>query len=318
MIKIIKKHLSHSNFRSSLDLTDYSSRIKSCLFIPGNQEKMLFKAEKINANVIVPDLEDSVPLKEKINARNKILSFLLNNPTVSNTQERLIFPRLNSLESGLFLDDLNFLLSSQTHKFIDGFVIPKVNTPEEYKEIEDKVRNLENKLQIQENSVKLIIWIESTKGIINMQQIFQLNKNFRIVAAAFGAEDFCNDFEIERSQSLEIPRYLFAMTAHAYNIIPLDTPNVEYKNPEKLIEEIQMIKKLGFKGKFAIHPSQVDVINKYFSPSEKEIEEALRIVEEFEKSEKIGRASLNVDDKMVDIPVYKRALKVLKRGEYRR
>ncbi len=149
-----------------------------------------------------------------------------------------------------------------------------------------------------------------------MQEIFKLNKNKRIIAAAFGAEDFCNDFEIERSQSLEIPRYLFAMTAHAHDIIALDTPNVEFKNPENLIEEIKMVKKLGFKGKFAIHPNQVHIINKHFSPSEKEIEESLKIVEEYEKAEKIGRASLNVDDKMVDIPVYKRALNVLKRAEY--
>lgn len=311
MIRTIKKY--YSNIQPIPSSTTNYSHLKSCLFIPGNQEKMLQKILKINADIIVPDLEDSVPISEKIKARNLILSHIIS-PAVSATK-KTIFPRLNSLQSGLFYEDLESLMILEIRNHIQGFVIPKINTAEEYDEINKQFTNLENKLDFVENSFKLIIWIESTRGMVNMQEIFKLNTNKRIIAAAFGAEDFCNDFEIDRSQNLEIPRYLFAMTAHAYGIIPLDTPNVEFKNENKLIEEIEMVKKLGFKGKFAIHPNQVDVINKYFSPSDREVIEARKIVDEYEKAEKFGRASLSVDDKMVDIPVYKRALNVLRRAD---
>ena len=146
------------------------------------------------------------------------------------------------------------------------------------------------------------------------------NKEYTInqlIGAAFGAEDFCNDFGIERSEDLkeiEVARSIFAFTARAYNILAFDTPNVDFKNPESIIKEINYVKKIGFKGKFAIHPSQVDLINKHFCPSESELKEAYMIKEEYEKGVSEGKGAISVNGKMVDVPVYKRALNIIFRS----
>jgi citrate lyase subunit beta/citryl-CoA lyase len=285
-------------------------RIKSCLFVPGNQEKMLKKSYNIGAHVLVPDLEDSVPISDKQNAIGIIKSHL---PEMKSADSnRLIFPRVNSLQSGLFETDIDSLLTEETFKHIDGLVVPKLSTPEELSIVNDKISKLE---KYKDKPLKLIVWIESTLGLVNLKDILVLNKKLdRLIGLAFGAEDFANDFETERKADLsniEVPRAIFAYTVHAFGLIPFDTPYVEFKNTDGLISDIKKVKSIGFKGKFAIHPSQVDVINKNFSPSETEIEEAYVIVEAFEKSIKEGRASLGVNGKMVDYPVYKRALGVL-------
>jgi citrate lyase subunit beta/citryl-CoA lyase len=286
------------------------SNIKSCLFVPGNSEKMLYKSISVDSDIIVPDLEDSVPLKEKNQAVcivNKML------PQISGSNKRsLLFPRLNSLYSGLFSPNLNEIMK-ENHDKIQGFVIPKVDTPHQYQEITKEIEKAEQIYKV--NSIlKVIIWIESPLGFVNMKEIFALNKNRRIIGAAFGAEDFSNSLGIQRSKDLrelDIARNLFAITAKAFNIIAFDTPYVEFKNEKGLIEEIEKVKKMGFKGKFAIHPSQVNVINKHFLPSESEIQWAKNIIKEYEQAEKAGRGSLSVNNEMIDEPVYKRALSII-------
>jgi len=216
--------------------------------------------------------------------------------------------------------DLQNLLTEETSKYLSGFVIPKLNTPEELDYIISEISKLEEKLKITENNkLKLVVWIESPLGLVNMREIFKMNqKHGRIIGAAFGAEDYCNDFGIHRSESLkevEIARSIFALTAHAYNILAFDTPNVEFRNPESIIKEIEYVKTLGFKGKFAIHPSQVEIINKFFSHSENQLKEAMKIVEEFEKGVKNGKGAIEIEGKMVDYPVYKRALSIIERAK---
>ena len=130
---LIKKFSSHLNPPIKNDLYKH---IKSLLFVPGNQEKMLRKSYNISSHVIVPDLEDSVPNQEKANARKIVLEHL-DKISVSN-DKRLVFPRLNSLSANLFDQDLEEMLNEKSADFINGFVIPKVNTPEEFKYILNK------------------------------------------------------------------------------------------------------------------------------------------------------------------------------------
>jgi citrate lyase subunit beta/citryl-CoA lyase len=301
------------NFKLVIKRISYTN-IKSCLFVPGNQEKMLKKSYNINTHILVPDLEDSVPITEKQNAAEMIKSHLLN---MKSTQQRLIFPRLNSFQSGFFESDLNNLITKDSIQYIDGLIIPKLSTPEDFNSIHEKILTAERKFN-KEKPLKFIAWIESTLGLVNLKDILVANTKLnRLIGLAFGAEDFTNDFQIERKEHLkniEVPRSVFAFTVHAFGLIPFDTPYVEFKNTEGLIEDINYVKSIGFKGKFAIHPSQVEIINQCFSPSSKEVEEARSIKEAFENSLKEGKASLSLNGKMVDYPVYKRALNVLDRA----
>ncbi len=326
----------NKNNRLNFFSTNTYSNIKSCLFVPGNQENMLKKSLNIKSDITVPDLEDSVPLSEKSNAREVVINHINSLSNCSNdniTKPKklpIIFPRVNSISSNLFEADLNSLLTNKTCDNLKGFIIPKVNTPEEYKYISNCILYKERELNLTLGSIKLIIWIESALGIVNMKEIFtaasESHSTKRLIASAFGAEDFCNDMAITKQENfisdsdsnnnqLLFARSQFAINANAFGILPFDTPNVNFRQPESLISEIKYVKSLGFKGKFAIHPSQVDIINSLFNPSESEIEWANKVKIQFETAMKMGRGSLNLDGKMVDVPVYKRALKILSKIE---
>ena len=285
--------------------------IRSCMFVPGNQLRMLQKSLTIPANIIIPDMEDSVPESEKLGALDTIKAFL---PNFTNHR---VYPRVNSVESNLIIRDLNGILDENTIAHIEGIVVPKLQSLEQYSFIEEYLKSFEHRHERKENSIKLIPWFESPYAILNMAKV--LEKSNRIVAASIGGEDYLWEMGLERSDSLkelEHARVLFCMNCLAYGVVPLDTPNVDYTEPDKLEQEIKYLRKLGFKGKNAIHPTQVPIINRGFGLRKDEIEHAQQVVEAFEKAEREGKAALNFQGKMIDVPVYKKALSVLKEAKF--
>ena len=142
----------------------------------------------------------------------------------------------------------------------------------------------------------------------------------RIMAGAFGADDFLTDFGIERRYVLEELDYFrkkFALHCAANNVISIDTPYVHFKNPDGLKEELAYLKTIGIKAKFAIHPLQIDIINSSFMPTQEEIEYAQGLVQAFEVAMEEGKAAIDYQNKMCDVPVYKRMLNVLKKAGLR-
>ena len=131
---------------------------------------------------------------------------------------------------------------------------------------------------------------------------------------AFGAEDFTNDMGIERSDTGEevlVPRSLVPVAARAANVASLDSPFVLFQDPDALRADAKRARQMGYTGKFAIHPSQLDIINEVFSPSPEQIAYARKIMEAWEQAEAEGRGSLAMDGRMVDVPVVKRAQNLL-------
>jgi len=140
------------------------------------------------------------------------------------------------------------------------------------------------------------------------------------VAGAFGADDFLTDFGIERRYNLEeldFYRKHFALHCAAHNVVSIDTPYVHFKDPEGLKEELEYLKGIGMKAKFAIHPLQIDIINETFRPSAEEIKYASGLVQAFEKAMEEGKAAIDYENKMCDVPVYKRMVNLLKRAGLR-
>lgn len=136
----------------------------------------------------------------------------------------------------------------------------------------------------------------------------------RIVAVAFGAEDFTDDMGIGRTEDeseVAFARNSVCIAARAAGVDALDTPFFRFQDSRGLQANVQAAKQLGFKGKFAIHPAQVDVINTLFLPTEAEIEHAQRVVAAFEEAERAGRGSTSLDGKVIDVPVVKRARSML-------
>ena len=281
---------------------------RSLLFVPGNREDMLSKAGSLPADALVPDLEDSVPLKEKERAREIVGQVV---KTLAQRGQAVI-PRINALDTGLAGSDLAAVMCPEVY----GISVGKVESPWEIGQISSMLEATERRAGLPVGHTRIIPWLESAKGIMLAYEIAQASP--RIVGVAFGAEDFTNDMGIQRTEEGEevtFPRARVAVAARAAEVLGFDTPYVNFRNPEGLQRDVQVALRLGFKGKFAIHPSQLDAINSMFSPSSEEIEYARRVVEAFEEAESRGSGATSLDGKMIDVPIVKRARNLLAQSD---
>ena len=270
--------------------------LRSLLFVPGNQPRMLERASGLNPDAFIPDMEDSVPIDEKANAREVTSSYLAQLGSGGTP----VIPRVNSLDTGLLDDDLASVVGGH----IFGVSVGKIETPAGHcNDISEKLEALERKAEIEVGSVRLVPWIETAMAIVHLYEICKASP--RIVGVAFGAEDFTNDMGIERTESeteTYFARNSIAVAARAANVLALDTPYFSFRDPDGLSENASVARQYGFKGKFAIHPAQIDIINETFSPSATEIEHARRVVEAFDEAARRGRGSTSLDGKVVDVP----------------
>jgi len=266
---------------------------------------MLEKAQKFAPDAFIPDMEDSVPDAEKAAARNTIHDFL---PKLSESGI-LVIPRVNALHTGWLKHDLEAVVGPYIH----GISIGKVDTPADIKLIADLIGELESQTDLPIGKIKLIPWIETAKAIVNCYEI--CCSSDRILGVALGAEDLTNDMGIERREdesNVAYPKDVLCVAARAAEIMAFDTPYFRFKDEEGLRDSIAKARQQGFKGKFAIHPAQVSPINEGFAPSASEIEYARQVVTAFEEAERSGRGSTQLDGMVVDVPVVKRARKILK------
>jgi citrate lyase subunit beta/citryl-CoA lyase len=278
--------------------------LRSLLFVPGNQPTMLDKAAGFAPDAFIPDLEDSVPVEEKARAREITASYL---PRLSQVGP-MVIPRVNALDSGWLEDDLRALVSP----YIAGVSVGKIQTPQDIARISELLAQQEQRVGVPVGQVRLIPWIETALAVVHAYALCTASP--RIVGVAFGAEDFTHDMGIERNDDdseVAYPRSAMCVAARAAGVLALDTPYFRFRDPEGLQQNAMGSRKIGFKGKFAIHPAQVDIINATFSPSASEIDYARRVVAAFEEAERAGRGSTSLDGKVIDVPVVKRAIALL-------
>ncbi|MCX8213528.1 MAG: CoA ester lyase [SAR202 cluster bacterium] len=279
---------------------DEPAMLRSLLFVPGNRADMLEKALGLAPDALVPDLEDSVPPAEKAKARDIVASFL---PRLAQAGVAVI-PRANPASTSLLEDDLAALVGPD----IFGISVGKIGDASELAHVEAHVERLEAEAGIGKGRVRLVPWIETARAVVNAYEICSASP--RVVAVAFGAEDFTNDMEIERTEdALEIvyPRQVVGVAARAAGVLALDTPWVSFRDTDGLKRDARAARGYGFRGKFAIHPSQIGPINETFAPTEVELEYARRVISAFEEAEDSGSGATSLDGKMIDIPVVRRA-----------
>ena len=278
--------------------------LRSLIFVPGNRANMLERALNFPADVIMVDLEDSVPPEEKVAARAVAADWI---PRLREAGQRVMV-RANALDTGLTRDELAAVISPDLY----GVSVGKTESAWDLQEIERIISPLEARAGLEPGRIKLIPWIESARAIVNVSEMASaLN---RIVAIAFGAEDFTNDMGIRRTDDgdeVYHPRCTVAIAARAAGVASLDSPYVAFRNPEGLRKDAGAARQMGYTGKFAIHPSQVETINELFSPLPEDVAYARRVMEAWREAEANGRGSLSLDDKMVDVPVVKRAQNLL-------
>jgi len=282
--------------------------LRSLLFIPGNRSNMLEKAFVSSADAIVPDMEDSVPEAEKSAARDLIADFL---PRLHATG-KFICPRVNSLETGRTRDELAAVVGPH----IDAVSIGKILTPGDVSAVSQMIGALERERAMEVGTIRLVPWIETARAIVECHAICQASR--RIIAVAFGAEDFTHDMGIEHADdesNLAFARASICVAARAAGVIALDTPYFRFRDIEGLTAHSLRSRRLGFGGRFAIHPGQTDAINECFAPSSEQIEQARRIVAAYENAERDGRASTSLDGLVIDVPVVRRARALLALAE---
>ncbi len=276
---------------------------RSLIFVPGNNSRFLEKAKHIEADIVCFDLEDSVPDKEKKNARKLIKKSLKSRSEYYSS----IFVRTNSPSSGKIPDDLKEIIQ----KGIDGIVIPKINNVQELKKIEKNLQSLEKTRKLK--SIQIIPSIESTEGVVNTYQISSYSK--RVSAVIFGVFDLLNDLGVEYTKDPKGAKYSRAK-------IPVDTKAAgvasidaiwqdlkDIKGPEK---DCKAGKSLGYTGKSLIHPDQISITHKIFYPTKLEIQWAEKVCKSYLESAKKGKGATTVEGKMIDEVHFKQAEAILK------
>ena len=278
--------------------------IRSLIFVPGNRANMLERARSFNVDIVMVDLEDSVPPDEKTNARGLAAEWV---PTLRGEGQRVMV-RVNSLDTGLVGDDLRAVVATGLY----GVSLGKVESAWHVQDLAQLLGALESAAGIEFGSLKIIPWIESAQAVWGAKEIATASQ--RVVAIAFGAEDYTNDMGIERTDSgdeVYVARAMVPIAARAAGVASLDSPFVGFQDPDALRADAGRGRQMGYTGKFAIHPAQLGIINEVFSPAAEEIAYARRVMEAWEQATSAGRGSLALDGRMVDVPVVKRAQNLL-------
>ena len=275
---------------------------RSLIFVPGNNSRFLEKAKNLHADIVCFDLEDSVPDKEKTNARKLIKSALKSRKSYKSS----IFVRTNSPLSGKIPSDLKEVVQ----KGIDGIVIPKVNNVAEMKKIIKSLTALEKTRKLK--PTQIIPSIESAEGVVNTYDIASFSK--RISAVVFGVFDLLNDLGVEYTKNSEGEKYSrrkIPVDAHAAGVAAIDAIWQDLKDSKGLERDCKLGKSLGYTGKSIIHPDQISVVHKLFHPNKNEILWAEKVCKIYLQSSKKGKGATTVEGKMIDEVHFKQAKALL-------
>ncbi|MDL2280914.1 CoA ester lyase [Selenomonadales bacterium OttesenSCG-928-I06] len=278
--------------------------IRSIIFVPGNKEKMLTKSLGLGGDALVWDVEDAVPLAEKDLARATIGKALDELPA----DHPPIYVRINPLPTNMLSADLNQIVKPDLY----GVMLAKAEYTSQVVELDTELSRLELANGLTPGSIKIHCILETCLGIINAYELATASS--RVDGVSFGAEDFTLDLGTSRSRDgieQAYARGAVTVAAAAAKVMAIDTVYSDLNDEEGLIKESQNARQIGFTGKFALHPKQVAPINQAFSPSEKEVEYATKVVAAFKKAEEENLGVITVDGRMVDPPVVKKAQQIL-------
>jgi len=278
---------------------------RSLLYVPGNMPGMLQNIPVFDADGVMIDLEDAVPLAEKDTARLLARNFL--RTFASRPTE--VFVRINALDTRFALDDLREVLPARP----DGIRLPKADDPEVVERLDTLLTEYEEKLGLEIGFFSIMPSIESAVGVLNCVKTAQASR--RLVALAFGAEDYTASMEIQRSRSGEEllgARMQIVWAAKAAGLQAIDSVFADATDADGLRAETELVKGLGFTGKSLVNPRQITVVHEVFRPKPGEIEHALEVLEAIKKAREMGTGVISLRGRMVDAPVVKRAARTIR------
>ena len=280
---------------------------RALLYMPGDDRRKIEKAATLGVDCICMDMEDGVAITRKTEARAVIAQAM--KELDFGAAERCI--RINSFGSGFEKFDLAAAVATDP----DAIVVPKVETPQQVREISEYIEMYELSSKMDVGTIRMLVGVETARGILNLEEIAGADR--RLEALIFGAEDFAASIGATRTP--EGTEVLYArsavVTACAANELQaIDMVYIDFRDSEGLLAEAEEGARLGFSGKQIIHPNQVEPVQAAFTPSDEAIEYAQRVVRAFSASQKEGKGAFALDGKMIDMPLLKNAQKVLDRA----
>jgi citrate lyase subunit beta / citryl-CoA lyase len=284
--------------------------LRSILFIPGDSEKKLAKADDFAADALVLDLEDSVAPSRKPLAREMVRDFLAARPGKRKSQ---LWIRINPLDHPDVLEDLVATASGTP----DCIMQPKTNGPEDVLRLSHYLDVLEAREGLAPGRIKVHSIATETAVAMFTLGAYAEAKLPRLVSMNWGAEDLSSAIGAAGSKGADgdwdfpyqIVRTQFLFAAHAAGVQAIDTLYADYKDEGGLRRSCDLARRQGFTGRIAIHPAQVNVINESFSPSAEDVAQARRLVAAFAAAPDAG--TIGLDGKMYDIPHLNQAKHVL-------
>ncbi|NHC38909.1 citrate (pro-3S)-lyase subunit beta [Bacillus sp. MM2020_1] len=277
---------------------------RSMLYVPGNNPGMIRDANIYGADSIMFDLEDSVSLNEKDSARQLVYE-ALRTMDYGRTE---ILVRVNGLDTPFGRDDFEAIVRAKP----DAIRLPKTETPQDVEEADELITRIEREAGMEYGTIKLMAAIESALGVINAYKIATASK--RLIGIAIGAEDFVTNLKTTRSKEgieLLTARSQILFAARAAGIDALDTVFSDVDDEEGFIQEVKLIKQLGFDGKSLINPRQINIVHNIYSPTEGEIKKSFAVIAAAKEAEQKGSGVISLNGKMIDKPIVERAYRVL-------
>jgi citrate lyase beta subunit len=273
-------------------MSDLSSA-RSLLFVPGNEERKLAKALEAGADAVVADLEDAVPAPEKAAARSLVARVLAEAQSQS-----LVMARVNAVGTQFWEDDARALSGLD----LDALVLPKANP--------------EAVAALGPDGPPLVAIVETAQGL---RHAYETASSPRVVALVLGAVDLGLELGLERrpdGQEVLLARSQLVVDSAAAGLrAPFDQVHLDTRDEEGLEEDCRLARSLGLRGKACIHPAQIEIVNRVFSPREDEVAQAKRVVEAYERAAEEGRGAVALDGEMVDLPVVERARRLVAEAE---
>ncbi len=275
---------------------------RTLLYVPGDDRHKVQKAATLGADCVCLDMEDGVALSRRATARSLVAESLAS--LDFGRSERLA--RINPVGSGMEADDLAAVLPARP----DGIVVPKVTEPEHVRWVSRRIAEWDAA-----SPIRLQVIVESARALVNLKEIASADP--RLDGLIFGAEDLAADVGATRTREgreMDYARGAILTCAAAFGLQAIDMVYLDFHDDEGLEREARLGAQLGYSGKQAIHPRQIEPIHRAFTPSDDEVARAHAIVEAYAAHAGQGAGAFVLDGKMVDMPVVKAAERLLARA----
>jgi citrate lyase subunit beta/citryl-CoA lyase len=291
---------------------------RSELSTPASNERMIERAAASNADQVFLDLEDSVAPNEKVEARAKVIKAL----TTLDWGKKTRAVRINDLETEYAYQDIISIVE-EAGDYLDIIIIPKVKSAKHVWWVDVLLSQIEKRLQ-RTRRIGLEVLIEEVTAMINVEKIARSSP--RLETLIFGPFDYAasqgvdskvigGDLDTYPGDLWHYARNKIVIAARAAGIDAVDGPYIDFKNPDGYCRECIRSNTLGFVGKWAIHPGQIDIANQVFSPSREEVDRARKLDAIYTEAQAQGLGAVAFEGKLVDVAVIRNARNIIQKAD---